>query len=148
MKRALGELNNVFQDEFNKISSQQSTNVRFFLSHNCIKRTRLKNKGPKHTYLAMSWNVWVGCCHDVKNMYSAIFDVMKNLISHVCKTRKFVMAILHGKQGLLCDKLLLLLLLLLLWHSSPYLITRTDSHRRTQLNIVCSCFLLVNGDVL
>ena len=27
-----------------------------------------------------------------------------NLISHVCETRKFVMAILHWKQGLLCDK--------------------------------------------
>ena len=27
-----------------------------------------------------------------------------NLISNVCETRKFVMAILHGKQGLLCDK--------------------------------------------
>ena len=30
-----------------------------------------------------------------------------NLISHdVCKTRKFVMAILHWKQGLICDKML------------------------------------------
>ena len=29
-----------------------------------------------------------------------------NLISHVRKTRKFIMAILHGKQGLLCDKVL------------------------------------------
>ena len=28
----------------------------------------------------------------------------RNLISHVCETRKFVMAILHGKQGMLCDK--------------------------------------------
>ena len=28
-----------------------------------------------------------------------------NLILHVCETRKFVMAILHGKQGLLCDKM-------------------------------------------
>ena len=36
-------------------------------------------------------------------MYGAIYDVM-NLISHVCQTRKFVMAISHGKQGLLCDK--------------------------------------------
>ena len=34
-------------------------------------------------------------------MYSAsAYDVMKN----VCKTRKFVMAILHWKGGLLCDK--------------------------------------------
>ena len=34
IKPAFGELYNVFQDEFNKILSQQSTNVRFFLSHN------------------------------------------------------------------------------------------------------------------
>ena len=27
-----------------------------------------------------------------------------NLISHVCESRKFVLAILHWKQGLLCDK--------------------------------------------
>ena len=27
-----------------------------------------------------------------------------NLISHLCDTRKFVLAILHWKQGLLCDK--------------------------------------------
>ena len=50
-----GELNNIFQDDLNKILSQQSTNVRFFLSHNWIKRTELKNQGPKHTHLAMFW---------------------------------------------------------------------------------------------
>ena len=33
IKRAFGELNNVFQDEFNEILSLQSMNVRFFLSH-------------------------------------------------------------------------------------------------------------------
>ena len=27
-----------------------------------------------------------------------------NFISHGCETRKFVIAILRGKQGLLCDK--------------------------------------------
>ena len=27
-----------------------------------------------------------------------------NLILHMLETRKFIMAILHGKQGLLCDK--------------------------------------------
>ena len=38
-------------------------------------------------------------------MYSVLtYDVMK-FISHVCETRKFVMAILHWKQGLLCDNL-------------------------------------------
>ena len=53
LKNALGELNNffVFQDEFNKNLSKQSTNVRFFLSHNRIQRIKLKNKGPKHTHL-------------------------------------------------------------------------------------------------
>ena len=34
IKRAKGSLNNIFQDKFNKILSQQSTDVRFFLSHN------------------------------------------------------------------------------------------------------------------
>ena len=39
-------------------------------------------------------------------MYSPLtYDVMKSYISHVCETRKFVMAILHWKQGLLCDKI-------------------------------------------
>ena len=32
--RAFGELNNISQDEFNKILSQQSTNIKLFLSHN------------------------------------------------------------------------------------------------------------------
>ena len=34
IKRAFGELNNDFQEEFNKILSQESTNVRYFLLHN------------------------------------------------------------------------------------------------------------------
>ena len=34
IKRAIGELDNIVQDEFNTILSQQSTNVKFFLSHN------------------------------------------------------------------------------------------------------------------
>ena len=53
VKRAFGELNNIFQDEFNKILSQQSTNVRFILSRNWILRIKLKNKGPIHTHLVM-----------------------------------------------------------------------------------------------
>ena len=53
IKRAFGELNNIFQEEFDIMLSQQSTKVRFFLSHNWIKRIKLKNKGPKHTHLAM-----------------------------------------------------------------------------------------------
>ena len=38
---------------FKIILSQQSSNVRFFLSHNWLKRIKLKNNGPKHTHLAM-----------------------------------------------------------------------------------------------
>ena len=53
IKRAFGELNNIFQDEFNKILSQQSTNVSFFLTHNWIQCIKLKNKGWKHTHLVM-----------------------------------------------------------------------------------------------
>ena len=34
VKRAFGEFNNIFQDEFNKRLLQHSKNVRFFLSHN------------------------------------------------------------------------------------------------------------------
>ena len=39
-------------------------------------------------------------------MYSALtYDVMKSYLTHdLCETRKFVMAIFHWKQGLLCDK--------------------------------------------
>ena len=38
-------------------------------------------------------------------MYSALTcDIMKSYPSHVCETRKFVMTILHWKQGLSCDK--------------------------------------------
>ena len=32
--------------------SQQLMNVRFFLSYNWIQRIKMKNEGPKHTYLA------------------------------------------------------------------------------------------------
>ena len=31
-----------------------------------FKRIKLKNKGPKHTHLAMFWNFCVGLRHDVK----------------------------------------------------------------------------------
>ena len=53
IKQAFDELINIFQDEFNKVLSQQSTNARFFLPHNSIQQIRLKNKGPKHTHLAI-----------------------------------------------------------------------------------------------
>ena len=84
IKRAFGELNNIFRDEFNEILSQKSTNVRFFSSHNWIKRIKLKNKNPNHTYLAMFWNFCVGWRHDVNIiMYSAIYGVMKSYLTRV-----------------------------------------------------------------
>ena len=53
LREPLASLITFFQDEFNKILSQQLTDVRFFLSHNWIQPFKLKNKGPKHTHLAM-----------------------------------------------------------------------------------------------
>ena len=69
-----------------------------------------KKKGPKHTGLcrsAMFWNFLRRntCTCTVLPMTS------RNLISHVCKTRKFVMALSHWKQRLLCDKLCYYLIL-------------------------------------
>ena len=55
IKRAFGELNNIFQDEFNKMLSRQSSNARLF--YHITERSKLdvkKNKGPKHTHLAMT----------------------------------------------------------------------------------------------
>ena len=42
IQRAFGKFTNIFLEEFNKILSQKSTNVRFFLSHNCIQRIKSK----------------------------------------------------------------------------------------------------------
>ena len=64
MMRAFGELNSIFQDEFNKILSQQLTQDRSYMSHyhnvqrisdshNRIQQIRLKNKDPKHTHLVL-----------------------------------------------------------------------------------------------
>ena len=53
IKRAFGELNNIFQDQFNKILSQQSTNVRFFYHITESSELNWKMRGPKHTHLAM-----------------------------------------------------------------------------------------------
>ena len=63
----------------------------------------LKYKVPKHFHLAMFWNFSVGWCHDV-NIRTVQSMMSRNLISHMFETRKFIMAILHWKQGLLCDK--------------------------------------------
>ena len=79
IERAFGELNNVFQDEFNKILSQESTNVRLFLSHYYFQRIKLKNMVPKLTHLAMFRNVCVGI-----HMYSALtYDAIKSFLTHV-----------------------------------------------------------------
>ena len=47
IKRAFGELNNIVQDEFDKILSQQSRNVRFFYhitkSSELYKKIRVQN---------------------------------------------------------------------------------------------------------
>ena len=83
IKRALGELNNIFQNEFNTILSQQSTIISFFLSNNWIQRIKLKNKGPKQTNLATFWNFRVKWRHDVNIWNSAIYDVMKSYLTRV-----------------------------------------------------------------
>ena len=47
----------------------------------------------------MFWNFRVEI-----HMYSAsTYDIMKSYLPVLCETRKFVMAILHWKQELLCD---------------------------------------------
>ena len=61
---------------------------------------KLKNRGPKHTHLAMFPNFCIGI-----HKYSALTmtSLRVNLILHVCETRKLVRAILHWKQRSLCD---------------------------------------------
>ena len=54
IKRAFGELNNIFQDEFNKILFKQTTNGRLADSFYHITKSselKLQNKGPKHTHV-------------------------------------------------------------------------------------------------
>ena len=48
---------------------------------------------------AMFWNFCLGI-----HMYSASTMTSLNVISHMCETRNFVMAIKQWKQVLLCDK--------------------------------------------
>ena len=50
VKRAFDELNNIFQDEFNKILSN-SQNMSDSFYH--ITKSSELNKGPKHTHLSM-----------------------------------------------------------------------------------------------
>ena len=62
-----------------------------------------KIRGSKHSHLSMFCDCCVGWRHNV-NICTVPSMTSCNFISHVCKARKFVIAILHGKQGLLCDK--------------------------------------------
>ena len=86
--------------------SQQSTNVWLFLSYNWIQRIKFKKRFQNMLILpcrsAMFWNFGAGI-----QRYRVLWPMTSlNFISHVCETRKFVMAILHRKQGLLCDETL------------------------------------------
>ena len=72
--------------------------------YHITKSSELKNKGPKHTHLAMFRKFCVGLLHDA-NIRTVRSVTSLNLISHVFETRKIVIAILHGKQGLLCDSI-------------------------------------------
>ena len=48
----------------------------------------------------MFWNFCVGWRHDVNIRRPTVrFMTSLNLISNVCETRKFVMVILHGMNG-------------------------------------------------
>ena len=76
IKRAFCELNNIFQDEFNKILFQQSTNVRFFLSHNRMKSFKAYSFGHA---LEFSRRMTSWC----KRKYSAIYDVIKSYLTRV-----------------------------------------------------------------
>ena len=83
LSEPLVSLINIFQDEFNEILTQQSTNVRFFWSHNWVKRIRLKNKDP-NTHLAMFWNFCVGWRHDTNIITCrTIYDAMKSYLTRV-----------------------------------------------------------------
>ena len=52
----------------------------------------------------MFWNFCAERRHDV-NIRTVRYMTSGNLTSHVLETRKFVMAILHWKQELFCDKI-------------------------------------------
>ena len=82
LSEPLASLITFFQDEFNRILLQQSTNVRFFSTHNRIQPIKLK-KGSK-TYssgyvLDFLSKVTSWC----KHMKSAIYDVMKSYLTRV-----------------------------------------------------------------
>ena len=60
INQAFGELNNIFQDEFNKIIKFHLNSRRISDPFYQITESVNKNKGPKHTHLAMFWNFCVG----------------------------------------------------------------------------------------
>ena len=59
IKGAFDELNNNSQDKLNKISPQQSANVRFFLSHNYVHRIELKEIRVQNMSLSHVLEVFV-----------------------------------------------------------------------------------------
>ena len=66
----------------------------------CITESSELNR--KNTHLAMQVNHVLEFLR--RNTYAQCFNLLRNeILSHTCETRKFVMAILHGKQGLLCE---------------------------------------------
>ena len=83
IKRDCRELNNIFQDEFDKILSQQSTDVRLF--NHITESSELNGKIRFQNILispfrsAMFWNISVGI-----HRYSAlIYDVIKSNLTLV-----------------------------------------------------------------
>ena len=108
LSEPLASLITFFRTGFIKfyLNSQRISDF-FFLSHNWIKWIKLKSKGP--SILNLPCRLAVCCCfcvrwhHDV-NIGTVRFMMSWNLIWHVYKIRKFVMVILHWKQGLLYDK--------------------------------------------
>ena len=105
IKRAFGKLNNIFQNEFNENLSQQSTNVRFFLSHNWIQRSEFKNKRFQNLLIwpfrsAMFWNYGVGIHMNI----ALTHDVMKCYLTPRWDKKIRMIAVLHRKKLLLCYK--------------------------------------------
>ena len=92
-----------------KILSYQSTNVRFLFHRTESSQLNKKNNSLKHTQstcrYATFWNFCVGWRHDV-NICTVLRPMTSwNLISHLCETRKLVMAILQTKKkAFICDK--------------------------------------------
>ena len=94
IKLAKGSLNNIFQDSFNIIlsqqfthdrsyMSQQSTNVRFFLSYYWIHWIRLKKGSKTYSFGRVGQQLFENFC--VRNTYVQCFDLWRHeILSHTC----------------------------------------------------------------